>query len=215
MVSLEEIKQKIKQKGYYHGDIYQKYCIQSLTPYDKKLCSKLEKLKKIKIKGSTVADIGANLGYFSLWACQQGAKHVWAYETCCSLAELIELQASYHGFRNITITQDDFLKDEKSFDIVIAFSIIHHLIFQKCGKNVSCECIFDFMKHLSRKTKCVAILEYTGDYQRIWNWKFWSRDIFYRACQECFVKVKYLGRSVPSSRYIFAGINSENCKIDK
>jgi len=53
------------------------------------------------IPGSTVVDIGANIGVFSLYAAFSGAKRVWAYEACRSSYDILRKNIKANGLEPI------------------------------------------------------------------------------------------------------------------
>jgi hypothetical protein len=53
------------------------------------------------MKGSTVVDIGANIGLYSVYAAMNGAAAVYAYEPCTESYGLLEKNISENGFNEI------------------------------------------------------------------------------------------------------------------
>ena len=89
--------------------------------------------KHLSLAGLSVLDIGANTGYFSMAAIDEGAKWVVSQEgniehaefislsaICLDIKDRIEVRASYFDFSSETV-------EPQRFDLALCLNVLHHL----------------------------------------------------------------------------------------
>jgi hypothetical protein len=79
------------------------------------------------LTGKTVLDIGANGGFFSFWACQNGASHVVALDMDEAYLDLIRKAQKALGWRQIHPTHEKVQHWNEPADMVLAFAMVHWL----------------------------------------------------------------------------------------
>jgi SAM-dependent methyltransferase len=77
------------------------------------------------MSGKTVLDLGANGGFFSFWAAQQGAAKVDAVDIDEEYVKLIDGAAKHLSFDNVHAHHKGVIDWTANADIVFAFAVIH------------------------------------------------------------------------------------------
>jgi hypothetical protein len=79
------------------------------------------------LTGKTMLDIGANGGFFSLWACQNGASQVVSLDMDKEYLELIHKAQTALGWKQIRPINEKVQNWNEPADMVLAFAMIHWL----------------------------------------------------------------------------------------
>jgi len=79
------------------------------------------------LTGKTVLDIGANGGFFSLWACQNGASGVVSLDMDQAYLDLIRKAQDALGWKQIRPINEKVQNWDEPADLVLAFAMIHWL----------------------------------------------------------------------------------------
>lgn len=89
--------------------------------------------QKISLTGKSILDIGANTGYFSLRAFEQGAGSVTAFEGNADHAKFLSLTVQSLNIppHKVRVVQGYFnqqnISKEKQYDVIFLLNVIHHL----------------------------------------------------------------------------------------
>ncbi len=98
---------------------------------DEKLIKKKLILKQVLdslwFNNKTVLDIGANAGFFSIFAALKGAKEVTAIDMDKEYIELFRRIQNFYNFKNIKILNENLLNFNERSDLVLAFAMVHWL----------------------------------------------------------------------------------------
>lgn len=86
------------------------------------------------VKNKTVLDIGASNGLYSFFCALKGAKHVTALENGKikvggTNIKLLNEVCSKCSLSNVTPLDQCFTKHRKQHDVVLAFAVMHHLMY--------------------------------------------------------------------------------------
>lgn len=79
-------------------------------------------------RGATILDVGANLGYYSLRAVEEGALYCRALDLEAENVAFLRCVADDLGFANLDVLQADveLYEIERDFDIVMCLNVVHH-----------------------------------------------------------------------------------------
>lgn len=80
-------------------------------------------------EGDIVVDIGANIGAFSVFACTQGAKAVYAYEPLAASVKVIKQNARQNRFSNLQVVQAAVSGKNGQAKLYLASSDVGNLLF--------------------------------------------------------------------------------------
>ena len=116
-----------------HG--YQEFKISLRNMMPKPMDHPLRRKKKLVqvyferefLAGKTVLDIGANGGFFSLWAAQSGASEVVALDMDETYLSLIRQAQQALGWKQIRRINERVQNWEEPADLVLAFAMVHWL----------------------------------------------------------------------------------------
>lgn len=151
------------------------------------------------VENKTVLDIGASNGFYTFLAAINGAKKVVALDNenkhvggkeVSSITEI----ATKLNFSNIFAVKGDFIQHKDTYDVVFAFSVMHHLYYATNKK-------FQNMKVLIEKfasvTNDILFIEWVnplggGPYQNKTPYKF---EDFIKELERYFENVVFIGES--------------------
>ncbi len=163
--------------------------------------------------GKTLLDIGANGGFFSIWACQTGASQVVSLDMDEDYLSLIRKAQTHLGFGQIRAVNCLAQDWEEPADMVLAFAMIHWLY--------SCTASFGSLDRavakLASLTRVVLLIEWVApDDPAILFFKHteWNRaqaqgpyslEAFEAALRKHFHKVEIVGATSPTRTLYAAG----------
>jgi predicted Ser/Thr protein kinase len=169
------------------------------------------------LAGRTVLDIGANGGFFSLWACRNGASQVVSLDMDEAYLDLIRQAQTAFGWKNIRPINVKVQDWEEPADLVLAFAMVHWLY--SCTANYgSLEAVVRKLAGLSRS---ILLMEWVApDDTAIqqfkhteWNPKVdkagYNLEAFEAALRRHFCKVEILGATSPT-RTLYAAFHQPN-----
>jgi hypothetical protein len=169
------------------------------------------------LTGRTVLDIGANGGFFSLWACRNGASQVVSLDMDETYLDLIRQAQKAFGWKNIRPINTRVQDWEEPADLVLAFAMVHWLY--SCTANYgSLEAVVRKLAGLSRS---ILLMEWVApDDAAIREFKHteWNPQVdkagynlaaFEAALCRHFCKVEIIGATSPT-RTLYAAFHQPN-----
>ena len=163
------------------------------------------------LTGRTVLDIGANGGFFSLWACQSGASEVVSLDMDTAYLDVIGKAQSVFGWKNIRPINGKAQDWHQRADLVLAFAMVHWL-YSYTANFGSLEAVVAKLASLSRS---ILLIEWVApDDAAILSFKHteWNPQVdkagynleaFEAALSKHFCKVEILGAS-SATRTLYA-----------
>jgi SAM-dependent methyltransferase len=164
------------------------------------------------LAGKTVLDIGANGGFFSLWAAQSGASEVVALDMDETYLSLIRQAQQALGWKQIRRINERVQNWEEPADLVLAFAMVHWLF--SCTANFgSLEAVVAKLAGLSRS---ILLIEWVapedpailGFKHKQWNpqvaQKDYNLEAFETALRKHFRKVEAIGPT-SATRMLYVG----------
>jgi len=110
------------------------------------------------LAGKTVLDIGANGGFFSFWACQNGARQVVSLDMDKAYLALIREAQAVLGWRRIRPIHAKLQNWQEPADLVLAFAMVHWLY--SCTANYgSLEAV---VAKLAGLTRSILLIEWVA-----------------------------------------------------
>ncbi len=100
------------------------------------------------LKHRTVLDIGANAGFFSFWALQQGAREAVALDVDAAYSQLVEQVTDELGINTLEVANANFADWNQSADCVLALALIHWVY--------SCTALIGSLSEVIRKLSCLT-----------------------------------------------------------
>lgn len=167
--------------------------------------------------GKTLLDIGANGGFFSLWACRNGARQVVSLDMDGAYLKLIRQAQNAFGWKNIRPIKAKVQDWEEPSDVVLAFAMVHWLY----------SCTADYgtldavIEKLARLSNVVLLVEWVApDDAAIQQFKHtewnpgidkagYNLDAFEKALKRQFCKIEILGATSPT-RTLYAAFRQPN-----
>ena len=169
------------------------------------------------LTGRTVLDIGANGGFFSLWACRNGASQVVSVDMDETYLGLIRQAQSAFGWKNIRPINVKVQDWNEPADLVLAFAMVHWLY--SCTANFgSLDAVIQKLAGLSRD---ILLMEWVAPNDAAiqqfkhteWNPQIdkagYNLDAFESALRRHFRKVEILGSTSPT-RTLYAAFHQSN-----
>jgi hypothetical protein len=169
------------------------------------------------LTGRTVLDIGANGGFFSLWACRNGASQVVSLDMDEVYLDLIRQAQTAFGWKTIRPVNTKVQDWDEPADLVLAFAMVHWLY--SCTANYgSLDAVVRKLAGLSRSVLLMewvapddsAILEFK---HTEWNPQVdkagYNLEAFEAALRRHFCKVEILGATSPT-RTLYAAFHQPN-----
>jgi tRNA A-37 threonylcarbamoyl transferase component Bud32/precorrin-6B methylase 2 len=163
------------------------------------------------LTGKTLLDIGANGGFFSIWACQAGAKRVVALDLDKAYLSLIGQVQDHLGMPQIQRVNCRVQDWQESADVVLAFAMVHWLYSCTAGYG-SLEAVINKLARLSRLVLLVEWVENEDAAIRSFKHTDWNpsllkgpynREAFEEALCRHFHKVEIVG-STTATRVLYA-----------
>ncbi len=164
------------------------------------------------LTGKTVLDIGANGGFFSLWACQNGAAQVVSLDMDETYLDLIRKAKTALGWEQIRPVNAKAQDWEEPADLVLAFAMVHWLY--SCTANYgSLEAVVAKLAGLSRSIlliewvapEDVAIRSFKHtEWNPLVDKAGYNQDAFEAGLRKHFPRVEMIGPTSPT-RMLYAG----------
>ena len=164
------------------------------------------------LAGKTVLDIGANGGFFSLWACLCGASHVVALDMDTAYLDVIRKAQTALGWKQIRAVNNKAQNWTEPANLVLAFAMVHWL-YSYTANFGSLEAVVAKLAGLSRS---LLLIEWVApDDPAICSFKHteWNPQVakdgynleaFEAALRHHFRKVEMIGPTTPT-RMLYAG----------
>ena len=200
----------IKVNGYQKYIIYKNKIIPDRYSYD--LMEKYKLLKKVfkeDLSGKTYLDLGANSGFFTFYAHQQGAE-CKAIDMDSNYINILDKISRYFDY-NIIIDKINIADYKKPADIVIALSLIHWIY--------SCTSIYGSMEELVNFfrsiTKEYLIIEWIDpldeaiqyfnhlEYNINFSDSSYNHEEFLKQLKKYFSSIELLGKTRHNTRMIY------------
>ncbi|MGA3180103.1 MAG: hypothetical protein ABSF38_07165 [Verrucomicrobiota bacterium] len=164
------------------------------------------------LAGKTVLDLGANGGFFSFMACQNGARQVVSLDMDQAYLDLIRQAQSAFGWKTIRPINGAVQDWHEPADLVLAFAMVHWLY--SCTANYgSLEAVVRKLAGLSRAILLVEWVAPEDPAIRFFKHTEWNpqvdkagynREAFEGAMRKQFRKVEVIGPTSPT-RMLYAG----------
>ena|GEM_PF-3585338 len=190
-------------------------CHSTLTPLDDYLTSRAKLLRRFfspaHLLNRSFLDLGANAGFFSLWAARNGAQ-----VTSVDMdAQYLELLRSLASFREspIRIQQSSAENVTEPADVVNALALVHWL-FSCTASFGTLERVVDFLAGLTREMLFIEWIDPAdAAIQRFGHTSYdsaavegaYTREVFLNALRARFPKLYRLGQSKPN-RELFVAV---------
>jgi SAM-dependent methyltransferase len=174
-------------------------------------------LKPRFLSQRSLLDLGANSGFFSFWAIQQGSSKVTALDTDEKYLEILETAKSHLLFSNLDIVNVNVSDWKEPADNVLALALIHWVY--------SCTSLFGSLDSVIRRfaeiSKYMLIVEWIDPsdpaiqffHHLDWNKNStdspYSFEAFEQALQKYFVRYQKIG-DVSSTRSLYVAFHSEH-----
>ena len=164
------------------------------------------------LTGKTVLDIGANGGFFSLWACHNGARQVVSLDMDEAYLDLIRQAQTAFGWQNIRTIHARVQDWDEPADLVLAFAMVHWLY--SCTANYgSLEAVVEKLAGLSRSLVLIEWVAPEDPAIRSFKHSEWNPRVakdgynleaFESALRKWFCKVEMIGPTSPT-RTLYMG----------
>ena len=205
-----------------HG--YQEYILTkhsvSVLDLDENLKNKYNLLKSYftphNLEGRSFLDLGANGGFFSFWALQNGSENVTALDMDEEYLEIIRKSCDTLGFQHLDTTNSNLSDWKQPAGVVLALALIHWVY--------SCTAIFGsidaIIEKLANLTEYLLIIEWvdpTDHAIEFFHHTHWNQDnirqpytfdAFENALSKYFAHHELIGEILPTRR-IFAAYKTK------
>ena len=197
-----------------HG--YQEYQISATTISpsldDRALCRKRALVERFFappfLAGKTVLDLGANGGFFSFWAHQNGAACVRALEMDGPYLRLMRAVQELLGFDRLQVVQGKVQDWREPADVVLGFALVHWL-YSCTATYGSLDAVIHKLAVLTRSVLLVEWVDPHDEAIRFFDHLGWnpacirdtySLEAFEQALRRYFGHVEILGEVTPTRR---------------
>jgi SAM-dependent methyltransferase len=169
------------------------------------------------MQGKSLLDIGANGGFFSFWAAQNGAREVIALDMDAHYIAILEAVGRHHGLAAVRPTRVNVQDWNQPADLVLAFAMVHWL-YSCTATFGSLDAIIERLSQLTRETLIVEWVDPADKAMLEFQHTSFNPDLvrgpytveaFEAALRQRFARVERLGHSTPT-RVFYAAYRHAN-----
>jgi SAM-dependent methyltransferase len=145
---IEVLENEIRFRGYQHFSLT-KDAVRATYVENSLHAKHMILSRRISAAGKSVLDLGANAGFYSFWAVQNGAREVCAVDIDDAYLAMMRTARERFQYSNLRICQANVANWHEPADVVLALALVHW-VYSCTAVFGSLESIFERMAELTR-----------------------------------------------------------------